>query len=88
MSGDSLTVVALYLGKKTMHCKKRKKKEEGRDVVEKKKETERSCDGDDREWTANVTECYFHVALHSFDAILRNSEFLVVFSGYSDFWVL
>ena len=32
----------------------------------------------------NVTECCFHVTLHSFDAILRSDEILMVFRGNSD----
>jgi hypothetical protein len=82
----SLSSLCIW-GRKRCIVKKEKKRRRPRCCRE-KKETERSCDGDDGEWTANVTECYFHVALHSFDAILRNSEFLVVFSGYGDFWVL
>jgi len=32
----------------------------------------------------NVTECYFQVTLHSFDAILRNGGLLMVFRGDGD----
>ena len=36
----------------------------------------------------NVTECYFRGTLHSFDAILRSDEILMVFRRNSDLSML